>query len=65
MSIAWQSGHGMVMAMEIEPLLASVMQTGFPAVVAIYLLVRFEAKLDTLADVINDLKCSIDARYRD
>ncbi len=51
--------------MEIEPLLASVMQTGFPAVVAIYLLVRFEAKLDALADVINDLKCSIDNKYRD
>lgn len=51
--------------MDIEPLLTGVMQTGFPAVVAIYLLVRFESKLDTLTDVINDLKCSIDAKYRE
>lgn len=55
----------MVMTMELEPLLTSIMQAGFPAVVAIYLLVRFEAKLDTLADVINDLKCTIEARHID
>ena len=51
--------------MDIEPLLTGIMQKGFPAVVAIYLLVRFEAKLNALADVIIDLKCAIDARYRD
>lgn len=51
--------------MEIDGILTMVMQTGFPAAVAIYLLVRFEAKLDSLADVINDLKCAIDNKYRD
>lgn len=54
-----------MLLMEIEPILSSIMQIGFPAAVAVYLLVRFEAKLDALADVINELKCVIDARLGD
>jgi len=51
--------------MEFEPLLNAALQNAFPAVVAIYLLVRFEAKLDVLADVIKDLQCALEIGRRD
>lgn len=45
--------------MGIEEVIAQVANTGFPIVVAIYLLVRNENKISDLTNCINDLRVSI------
>lgn len=44
---------------QMDVLLQSITEQGFPIVVSIYLLVRFEAKLDELTKTIADLKVEI------
>lgn len=51
--------------MEVEPLINLIFQYGFPAVVAFYLLIRLEAKLDVLENVIRDLQLAIEMMLHD
>lgn len=49
----------------IETLIAAIGNFGFPLVLAVYLLLRFERKIETLTDAISTLKEVITQRNRD
>ena len=42
-----------------DVLFQNILEQGFPVVISIYLLVRFEAKLDQLESTLSDLKTEI------
>jgi hypothetical protein len=44
-----------------DNIVAMVGNLGFPIVVSIYLLIRIEAKLDTLSESINELSTTINS----
>ncbi len=46
--------------MELDTIFEAILNNGFPVVIAIYLLVRMEKKLENLEIAINELSRSID-----
>lgn len=51
-------------AVFIETLISTIGNFGFPLVLAVYLLLRFERKIETLTDAISNLKEVINNRER-
>lgn len=45
--------------MEIEQILAVFSETAFPIALVVYLLLRFEKKIDELTMVLSDLRCDL------
>lgn len=47
-----------------EEIFNAISNFGFPIVITVYLLVRFERKLDLMTEVLNDLKNEIEKLNR-
>ena len=43
-----------------EEIFSAISNFGFPIVITVYLLIRFEKKLDTMTEVLNELKNEIE-----